>query len=601
MKSIPLLLSIVILCLRFDSASQSHKESFEIPGPIDPGSSEGVMRTFIERYSADLGSLHRSFPVEISPTRRDRLRSFHTKWLLGLEEMSFESLSEGDRVDHVLFKNHLNREIRELDLRRKRVEEMLPLISFAATIIQMEEARRWFEPVDGESSAAILDNIPGLIDATRQAVEAGLEPGEATRNNKGAKATSVIRTTKSVAYRAAGEIKRLREALKEWFRFYAGYDPMFTWWVEVPFKKADKALDDYSTFLREKVVGVKGNEKDAIIGDPIGREALISALTFEMIPYSPEELVEIAEKEFVWCEAEMKKASRELGYGEEWRKALEHVKTLHVEPGKQPALIRDLAQEAVKFLEDRDLLTIPALARESWRMEMMSPERQRVSPFFTGGEVISVSYPVDTMQHDQKMMSMRGNNIHFSRATVHHELIPGHHLQGFMTERYRPYRGLFWTPFWGEGWALYWEMQLWDLAFARSPEDRIGMLFWRMHRCARIVFSFNFHLGKMTPQECIDLLVQRVGHEVDNATAEVRRSFGGDYSPLYQAAYLLGGLQFRALHRELVESGKMTDGEFHDAILQENAIPVEILRAALTDQPITADFKSSWRFYQPDR
>ena len=31
------------------------------------------------------------------------------------------------------------------------------------------------------------------------------------------------------------------------------------------------------------------------------------------------------------------------------------------------------------------------------------------------------------------MMSMRGNNIHFSRATVHHELIPGHHLQGYMT------------------------------------------------------------------------------------------------------------------------------------------------------------------------
>jgi uncharacterized protein (DUF885 family) len=40
------------------------------------------------------------------------------------------------------------------------------------------------------------------------------------------------------------------------------------------------------------------------------------------------------------------------------------------------------------------------------------------------------------------MMSMRGNNPSFSRATVFHELIPGHHLQGFMAARYRPYRGL---------------------------------------------------------------------------------------------------------------------------------------------------------------
>ena len=51
------------------------------------------------------------------------------------------------------------------------------------------------------------------------------------------------------------------------------------------------------------------------------------------------------------------------------------------------------------------------------------------------------------------------------------------------------------------------------------------MLFWRMHRCARIIFSLSFHLGKMTPQECIDFLVDKVGHERDNATAEVRRSF----------------------------------------------------------------------------
>ena len=60
---------------------------------------------------------------------------------------------------------------------------------------------------------------------------------------------------------------------------------------------------------------------------------------------------------------------------------------------------------------------------------MMSPERQLVAPFFLGGETILVSYPTDGMTHEQKLMSLRGNNKHFARATVHHELIPGHHLQ----------------------------------------------------------------------------------------------------------------------------------------------------------------------------
>ncbi len=58
-----------------------------------------------------------------------------------------------------------------------------------------------------------------------------------------------------------------------------------------------------------------------------------------------------------------------------------------------------------------------------------------------------------------------------------------------MNQRYRAYRGAFYTPFWEEGWAFYWELLLWDQGFPRSPEDRIGMLFWHMHcRAARVIF-----------------------------------------------------------------------------------------------------------------
>ena len=150
-------------------------------------------------------------------------------------------------------------------------------------------------------------------------------------------------------------------------------------------------------------------------------------------------------------------------------------------------------------------------------MQMMSAERQKVNPYFTGGEVISVSYPTEEMAHEDKLMSMRGNNVHFARATVHHELIPGHHLQLFMADRYRTHRQLFRTPFLVEGWALYWEMLLWDLDFQRSAEDRLGMLFWRSHRCARILFSLGFHLGEMSAEEAIAFLVKEVGHEPRNA------------------------------------------------------------------------------------
>ena len=240
----------------------------------------------------------------------------------------------------------------------------------------------------------------------------------------------------------------------------------------------------------------------------------------------------------------------------DWHQALEYVKNDYVDPGKQPELVRRLAEEAIDYVTKHDLVTIPPLAREDWWEEMLSPQRQLTSPFFLGGDHILVAFPTDTMTQEQKLMSLRGNNIHFARATVFHELIPGHHLQGFMADRYRTYRAPFATPFWTEGDAFYWEMLLWDMGFAQTPEDRIGMLFWRMHRSARIIFSLSYHMKQMTAQECVDFLVDKVGFERENALAEVRRSFDGSYEPIYQCAYMLGALQFYALHKELVGFGE---------------------------------------------
>ena len=543
------------------------------------------MRGFIERYRQDLGSVERFYSAPTSPARSARLAQLNSDWLSSLRKLQFESLNHDEQVDYLLLQSHLQYQLDELKRVDRQREEMATLLPFAKTISDLEDARRRLETLDPAKTAALLDDLAKRIAAAQKLAEENL------RNEKASK------VKKTVANRAARTIEQLRNTLKRWNTFYAGYDPQFTWWDAEPYKSVDAALQSYSTFLSDKLVGIKPDDKTTIIGDPIGRTALVDELKHEMIPYSPEELIDIANKEFAWCESEMKKASAELGYGDDWKKALEYVKTTFVEPGKQPALIRDLAYDAIEFVEKNNLVTVPNLARDSWRMEMMTPERQLVSPFFLGGETILVSYPTNTMSHEQKMMSMRGNNPSFSHATVFHELIPGHYLQQFMMERFRPYRTLFYTPFWMEGWSLYWEFLLWDKGFDKKPEEKIGALFWRMHRCARIIFSLSFHLENMTPQECVDLLVEKVGHERENATAEVRRSLSGEYGPLYQIAYMVGGLQFYKLHHDLVDSGKSTDKAFHDAILKEGPIPVEMVRAILTNQPLTRQYKANWRFY----
>ncbi len=136
---------------------------------------------------------------------------------------------------------------------------------------------------------------------------------------------------------------------------------------------------------------------------------------------------------------------------------------------------------------------------------------------------------------------------------------------------------------------------MYDLGFDKTPEDRVGALFWRMHRCARIVFSINYHLGRMSAEQCVEYVVDRVGHNKESAEAEVRRSINGDYEPLYQAAYMLGALQFRALRHELIDSGKMSPLAFHDGVMQGNIMPVEMVRARLENLPLSRDWKPNWK------
>jgi uncharacterized protein (DUF885 family) len=569
-----LILIALTLILAFNTFAQNADELANYNEP--PSRLRGV----IEKFREDYGILNRYYSAQTSPNRAARLKQLFADSQALLERTNFDKLNHDEQIDYLLFANYLRREQSELVRFNKQLDEMNVLIPFAQTISDLEDSRRKLEKIDSAKTANLLNNLSKQIVDTQKSLS---------------NSNSIKRT---VANRSVRTVASLRNTLKNWFNFYNLYDPNFTWWNAEPYKSVDANLLAYQNFISEKLVGIRADDKTTIIGDPIGREALLKDLDSEMIPYTPEELIEIANKEFAWCEAEMKKASREMGFGDDWKKALEAVKQKYVEPGKQTELVTNLAFEAIEFLEKNDLVTVPKIARDGWRMEMLSPERQLVAPFFLGGETVLVAYPTNTMSHEQKMMSLRGNNQHFSKAVVHHELIPGHHLQGFMIDRYRPYRQQFYTPFWMEGWALYWEFLLWDKGFFKTPEDRVGALFWRMHRCARIIFSLSFHLEKMSPQEAVDFLVDKVGHERDNALGEVRRSFAGDYGPLYQIAYMLGGLQFYTLHRDLVDSKKMSDKQFHDAILKENAIPVELVRAILTKQKLTKDFKTNWRFYQ---
>jgi hypothetical protein len=646
--------------------------------------------------------------VSMSLARLERLARFDRAWQDALGKLSPAGLSPDGQAELTTLRASVAANVARLEAERRAVAELMPVVPFAPPLVRLIEARIWIEEMDAKAAAGALTRAVAAITAARARLQAAIDKGP-----------NALTASPDQATRAAAAVDSLHRDLTEWFTFYNGYDPLFSWWIDLPWQHADAALRQFAAFLRETVaparlaaapaatlpttgivqnprapapgsdvpdltalIALPQDEMTAIVdlfrtatgggrgqtpprrdaayfrqwlealesldfdrlsrnaqvdylyirrrserrierdgvalpppesnprkpddsgipGPARGRQGLLWDLQDEFIPYTPEELIALAEKEFAWADAEMLKASREMGFGDNWKAAMDKVKDMHAPPGGQPVVIRDLMHEAVDYLRRHDLITVPAVAAESFHMSMMSPERQLVNPFFTGGARITVSYPTNTMTYDQRLQSMRGNATAFSHATAHHEMIPGHNLTGYLGARYAGYRANLGanTPFFGEGWALYWELVLYDKGFNDTPEERIGALFWRMHRCARIIFSLNFHLGRWSPQEAIDFLVDRVNFEPDNATAEVRRSFdpSAGYSALYQAAYLLGGLQLRGLRQELVESGRMSEKAFHDRIVIQGSMPIALHRLAIVPEPLRRDMEVDWRFYR---
>ena len=361
------------------------------------------MQALIERYAVDRGTLASVYTDPFSPATRERMARFDAETQKQLEAIDFAALDQEGKADYLLMDNYLTRASHVRALEDDKWKAAEPLLPFTPTIFALEDARLRGDRPDGETVAAQLNAIGESIAAEQKRLEAGPDKDSAAPD-------------RIAAWRAADNLDLLRGQLQHWFAFYDGYDPAFTWWVAQPYKQADAAMKDYADFLRQKVAGIAPGDEATVIGTPVGRAALVAGLADEMIPYTPEELIAMAKEQMAWCKQQMLLASREMGYGDDWHKALEQVKNSYVEPGKQPELIRDLAVEGEEFAVKNDLVTVPPLAADTWRMEMMTPERQRDQSVLYGRRSAERHLSDRNDDRGAALMGMRGNNPSISRA-----------------------------------------------------------------------------------------------------------------------------------------------------------------------------------------
>src|SRR6266536_327367 len=95
--------------------SRASREIIAASAPaLDTSGSE--MRDLIENYNTNRGSLGRTYPDALSPARRARFKQFYEQWRESLAKIDFDAMGQDGRVDYLLFKNHLDHELRQLEM-----------------------------------------------------------------------------------------------------------------------------------------------------------------------------------------------------------------------------------------------------------------------------------------------------------------------------------------------------------------------------------------------------------------------------------------------------------------------------------------------------
>jgi len=166
-----------------------------------------------------------------------------------------------------------------------------------------------------------------------------------------------------------------------------------------------------------------------------------------------------------------------------------------------------------------------------------------------------------------------------------HEAVPGHHHQIALQQElplsdFRKYGASF-TAF-TEGWGLYSERLGIEMGLYDTPAKDMGRLSYEMWRACRLVVDTGIHAKGWSKQQAIAFMTDNSALSAANIEAEVNRYISW---PGQALAYKLGELKIRELRNMATkELGSKFDlAAFHDAVLGQGSVPLDVLEQQIKD------------------
>lgn len=171
-------------------------------------------------------------------------------------------------------------------------------------------------------------------------------------------------------------------------------------------------------------------------------------------------------------------------------------------------------------------------------------------------------------------------------TTVHHEAIPGHHLQRSIRLKLNDlptFRRFLPFSAYTEGWAMYCEVLGDEIGLLETPEEKLGMLQLDLLRTVRLLCDIGIHHKKWLRDQAIQFMIENTGLPSSTVEREIDRYI---VNPGQGCAYKVGQLKMLELRNRMrSDLGDYYDiRQFHDVVLRNGAVPLDILDRMVNEE-----------------
>ena len=528
----------------------------------------------LERFEEDLTDRHLEQRRRVNAAERAKLA-----------RIDREALNERDRLSYDILAWNLDDERRALAPNIARTEQLLPLNQFFGAHLSFAREMQWRADYPLNRTRDYQRSIRRMQGFARWIDHAILNMREGARRGITLPRVVIERMTAQVAALAEpepersiflGPIRSIPANISEGDRVRITRD-----WRAAVSRTVLPAYRKLHAFLRDEYLP-RARNSVGLSALPNGREIYLYAVRSETTEeLTPEEIHVLGRSEVARITAEMEKAKSAAGYAG----TLEAFKTaLRSDPRWG---FRDEAHMLAEFrridaqVEARlpGLFgTIPKAGVEFRLVESYSAPSKAAAEYSSpsaDGRRPGIVY--------LNAYDLASRPLFAAESLALHEGRPGHHLQVALSvenkdlPRFRRYGA---TTAFTEGWALYAENLGPELGLYQDPYRKFGQLSFDAWRACRLVIDTGLHWYGWTREQAIAYLLANTALSDVDATAEVERYIA---LPGQALAYKIGERKFVALRdrarREL--DSKFDIRRFHDALLQDGAMPLPILEAKM--------------------